>query len=294
MSVKQTFFLAILLIILSLIVVESGGTKFASSEENEDRSGHDQTTNTNKADYVNEDFENELRTKKAEALKLKQLREKKKLGATAVRRTIQANSSDQCELSTHPLRVVQGKLCGSHYKVLQLDRFNDQIDKNAVKKAYRQLSLAVHPDKNPADDAASAFKIIQDAYECLSDESCKRDYDYRLTAEEERIQWERMQMKERIAEKAIEGLRYTHQYATKTSNVVLAACRKIWDWAGDLTLPWYDSELPLGRIIMSMLVISQFKVTFPVIGFAILVAKLNEEFLKTQRHHYYDNRYYAF
>ena len=111
MSIKQTFFLVLLLVFLSLIVVESAGTKFASSEENEEGSGHDQT-NTNKADYVNEDFENELRTKKAEALRLKQLRDKKKLGATAVRRTIQANSSDQCELSSHPLRVVQGKLCG--------------------------------------------------------------------------------------------------------------------------------------------------------------------------------------
>jgi len=59
------------------------------------------------------------------------------------------------------------------------------VSKNAtleeIKAAYRKLALKFHPDRhadNPlADLAETKFKEIQEAYEVLSDETKRRDYD---------------------------------------------------------------------------------------------------------------------
>lgn len=53
------------------------------------------------------------------------------------------------------------------YEVLGLGRGASTAD---IKKAYRQLSLKYHPDKNPSEDAATRFAEVASAYEVLSDE----------------------------------------------------------------------------------------------------------------------------
>src|SRR5690554_6406755 len=56
------------------------------------------------------------------------------------------------------------------------------VDKNAaaddIKKAYRRLAKKHHPDMNPGDkQAEQKFKEINEAYEVLSDDTRRKQYD---------------------------------------------------------------------------------------------------------------------
>ncbi|GMJ15668.1 hypothetical protein like AT3G57340 [Hibiscus trionum] len=61
-----------------------------------------------------------------------------------------------------------------YYEILGLEKTCSVDD---VRKAYRKLSLKVHPDKNQAPGADEAFKAVSKAFQCLSDEESRKRYD---------------------------------------------------------------------------------------------------------------------
>ena len=62
-----------------------------------------------------------------------------------------------------------------YYDVLGVSKSADATE---MKKAYRKLAMKYHPDKNPGDkEAEEKFKEINEAYEVLSDETKRRNYD---------------------------------------------------------------------------------------------------------------------
>jgi len=62
----------------------------------------------------------------------------------------------------------------NYYEILGLSKDYSDAD---LKKAYRKLALAFHPDKNKTPGATEAFKAIGNAYAVLSDEGKRRRYD---------------------------------------------------------------------------------------------------------------------
>jgi molecular chaperone DnaJ len=62
-----------------------------------------------------------------------------------------------------------------YYEILGIDR---KVSQDEIKKAFRRLARKYHPDLNPGDNKAEhKFKDINEAYEVLSDEKKKAEYD---------------------------------------------------------------------------------------------------------------------
>lgn len=62
-----------------------------------------------------------------------------------------------------------------YYELLEVSKGSD---KSTIKKAYRQMAMKYHPDKNPGDnEAEERFKAINEAYQVLSDEEKRAVYD---------------------------------------------------------------------------------------------------------------------
>ncbi|XP_071742258.1 chaperone protein dnaJ 49-like [Rutidosis leptorrhynchoides] len=61
-----------------------------------------------------------------------------------------------------------------YYEILGLEK-NCSVED--VRKAYRKLSLKVHPDKNKAPGSEEAFKKVSKAFQCLSVEENRKQYD---------------------------------------------------------------------------------------------------------------------
>jgi len=64
----------------------------------------------------------------------------------------------------------------SYYEILEV---STSASHNDIRKAYRQLALKWHPDKNQGQEEVSTrkFKAITQAYEVLSDSNKRRTYD---------------------------------------------------------------------------------------------------------------------
>lgn len=62
-----------------------------------------------------------------------------------------------------------------YYKILGVE---ENASQDEIKKSYRKLAVQYHPDKNPDNkEAEEKFKEINEAYETLSDDNKKNQYD---------------------------------------------------------------------------------------------------------------------
>lgn len=63
-----------------------------------------------------------------------------------------------------------------YYRILEVGR---NASKEDIRQAYRRLALKLHPDKNPQgrDAAEARFKLVSEAYDVLSNEDKRRQYD---------------------------------------------------------------------------------------------------------------------
>src|SRR5271157_6599628 len=60
------------------------------------------------------------------------------------------------------------------YEIMSLENTATSED---IKKAYRELAKKYHPDINKSSTSEELFKLISEAYEVLSDETKRAQYD---------------------------------------------------------------------------------------------------------------------
>ena len=65
-----------------------------------------------------------------------------------------------------------------HYKVLEVRR---DASPEEIQRAYRNLALRFHPDRNSAPDAASRMTALNEAWEVLGDPARRSEYDALLS-----------------------------------------------------------------------------------------------------------------
>lgn len=113
-------------------------------------------------------------------------------GANFARARVSANGSSSSPSSSsayteEQISVVQQiRKKKDYYEILGLEKGCSTED---VRKAYRKLSLKVHPDKNKAPGAEEAFKAVSKAFQCLSNEESRKRYD--LDGSEEQVAYQR-------------------------------------------------------------------------------------------------------
>ena len=61
----------------------------------------------------------------------------------------------------------------NYYRLLNVSRTSTI---SQVKKAYRNLSLELHPDKNKSPSAVDEFRKIKNAFDVLSNKEKRREY----------------------------------------------------------------------------------------------------------------------
>lgn len=266
-----------------------------TTSNNKKQYSDDTTTssaNKNKTDQITNNYDDiqasaksieaERLREQAEQRRMRRQKEREREADMATKNLIKDSSSEGCDWKTQPLAFIRGDACGSYYKILGLNRKKNVVDKNDIKKAYRAKSLAFHPDKNPSEHASAAFKLVQDAYECLSVDACRADYDYKLQRAEEQTALVREQAKDRVVEAALDGLNRVHYYLSVAANYVYQNGMDLWNMAGDFEMELFGEVRPVGQYLMLGSLVWKGRLLLQVYAFSYAVLRMNYELAKSR------------
>jgi uncharacterized protein YjbI with pentapeptide repeats len=118
-----------------------------------------------------------------------------------------------------------------HYAILELTRAATLIE---IRTAYRRLAREHHPDANPAAEAETRMRRLNEAWETLRDPEKRALYDRQFTVARMVVRTVRRQPPPRPAAKPREDPRWF-----ETEDAPREASRPNVEYAGDPTVNWY-------------------------------------------------------
>ncbi|CAI8590144.1 unnamed protein product [Vicia faba] len=84
---------------------------------------------------------------------------------------------DICSISNHSIRCLHTLFSNASfidwYCILGVE---ENAGVNTIRKKYHKLALQLHPDKNKHPKAETAFKLVSQAYTCLSDAAKRKSF----------------------------------------------------------------------------------------------------------------------
>ena len=234
------------------------------------------------SDEESKRIDEERLKRQAEARLRRRQKEREKESRLATKELLHAGSSEYCDWKTQPIAFIKGDVCGAYYKVLGINRKKSLFDKQDIKKAYRQKSLSVHPDKNPSEDASAAFKVVQDAYECLLNDECRVDYDNQLKIAEENVSQLRHTIKAKIVRASVEVARHVHYYASIAANYIYQTGMDLWNIAGEWEVDWLGEPRPIGKVLMVATLVLKGRILLQLHALSYVVVRVNYELAKAR------------
>ncbi|KAJ0980626.1 hypothetical protein J5N97_008881 [Dioscorea zingiberensis] len=85
---------------------------------------------------------------------------------------ISSSSFSSCTLHSHS--SIRKSAFVDWYLILSVD---EDAGLDVIRRRFRQLALQLHPDKNGHPKAEVAFKLVSEAYTCLTDKSRRKAFD---------------------------------------------------------------------------------------------------------------------
>ncbi|PIA44390.1 hypothetical protein AQUCO_01700173v1 [Aquilegia coerulea] len=83
-------------------------------------------------------------------------------------------NGEQNYTAEHVKLIREVKRNNDYYAILGVEK---SCSVEEIRRAYKKLSLKVHPDKNKAPGSEEAFKKVCKAFKCLSEDESRRQYD---------------------------------------------------------------------------------------------------------------------
>ena len=233
--------------------------------------------------YEREDYEVcDVKSQSVESIraigKRKKHDEKEKNKAMAIAKIVLREASDErCDWRVRPFAFIKGEVCGSYYKVLNIDR-NEPIEKSILKEAFKATTKAVEPNINAAEDASNAYAYLQVAFDCLSDDVCRKEYNKKLDRQAIAIAQDRRQLKEDVQEIVFHVARKTYSGVSMGCSIVYEFGMDLWRFANQWEMEVPEvGVIPVGKFIMTSILLLRGQILLKLHGLSWLVVRINEE-----------------
>ena len=201
----------------------------------------------------------------------------KNKAVTSARIVLREASDERCDWRVRPLAFIRGEICGSYYKVLRVDR-NEPMDKDRLNQAFVTMTEAVEAENLAIEDTTDAYSYLHVAFNCISDDVCRKEYDKKLDVQAFAIAQGRRQLREDVQEFALHVARKTYSGITIGSGILYGWGMDLWAFANQWQMEVPEiGVIPVGKFMVTSILFMKGQILLKLHGLTWLVVRINQE-----------------